>query len=434
MTTAVLLGASFETGNMGVNALTDGAIRCILGAFPNARITILDYGILPRCYTLRCGDRDVTVSAEMLRFSKILWSRGHIVRLIAAAIGVRALRRSTLARRIILANSPLSILTDATIVCAVSGGDSFSDMYGLKRFAYVVLPMVLAAILKVNLVLLPQTYGPYRRTLARFLAAYVIRRSSKVFLRDLTGETTVRRLADNGLPRPVHAYDVAFAVPPHRPAEESDAVDTMRFGGRPVVGMTVSGLLYMGGYTGKNMFSLAAPYPHLVNRLVKHLLDDRGAAVILIPHVFGPGIPENDSDASRLVLEQVAPRGHERLAMIQGQHTHNEIKFLIGRCDFFAGSRMHACIAALSQAVPTVGLAYSGKFAGVFGRVGAADLVVDLTTASEDLALAAVDRAFDMREQIARRLGRCAARAEVFLTTMLLDPVSLPPAPDPEQT
>ena len=45
-------------------------------------------------------------------------------------------------------------------------------------------------------------------------------------------------------------------------------------------------------------------------------------------------------------------------------------KAVIGQCDFFIGSRMHACIAALSQGVPCVGVAYSMKFAGVFDTVG----------------------------------------------------------------
>jgi polysaccharide pyruvyl transferase WcaK-like protein len=38
---------------------------------------------------------------------------------------------------------------------------------------------------------------------------------------------------------------------------------------------------------------------------------------------------------------------------------------------------MHACIAALSQGIPCVGIAYSRKFRGVFETVGLPDMALD---------------------------------------------------------
>ena len=46
------------------------------------------------------------------------------------------------------------------------------------------------------------------------------------------------------------------------------------------------------------------------------------------------------------------------------------MKYLIGQCDFFVGSRMHSCIAAVSQCVPAVSIAYSDKFIGVMATLG----------------------------------------------------------------
>jgi polysaccharide pyruvyl transferase WcaK-like protein len=45
---------------------------------------------------------------------------------------------------------------------------------------------------------------------------------------------------------------------------------------------------------------------------------------------------------------------------------------------------MHACIAALSQGIPTVGVAYSRKFVGVFESIGAGDMVADARTITAD--------------------------------------------------
>ena len=52
-----------------------------------------------------------------------------------------------------------------------------------------------------------------------------------------------------------------------------------------LVGVNVSGLLYMGGYTGRNMFALACDYPALARALVGHFAGLPGCQVHLIGHV-----------------------------------------------------------------------------------------------------------------------------------------------------
>jgi polysaccharide pyruvyl transferase WcaK-like protein len=79
-----------------------------------------------------------------------------------------------LRKRVIARNPWLRDLADADIALAVSGGDSFSDIYGLSRFIYMSLPQLLVLALGRPLVLLPQTIGPMRSWLARRIARHVI--------------------------------------------------------------------------------------------------------------------------------------------------------------------------------------------------------------------------------------------------------------------
>jgi polysaccharide pyruvyl transferase WcaK-like protein len=48
---------------------------------------------------------------------------------------------------------------------------------------------------------------------------------------------------------------------------------------------------------------------------------------------------------------------------------------------------MHSAIAGLSQAVPTAGIAYSSKTAGVFGECGQRERVVDARTQTDEEVL-----------------------------------------------
>ena len=61
---------------------------------------------------------------------------------------------------------------------------------------------------------------------------------------------------------------------------------------------------------------------------------------------------------------------------------------------------MHACIAALSQGIPTVGVAYSKKFKGVFESVGVKDMVVDGRYSDTEAAIERIFQCFESREEI----------------------------------
>ena len=110
--------------------------------------------------------------------------------------------------------------------------------------------------------------------------------------------------------------------------------------------------------------------------------------------------------AIRKFLDQAPQNLRDRLAFIDARLDQNEVKWVIGQCEFFIGSRMHACIAALSQGIPAVGLAYSGKFNGVFRTIGAEDLALDLRQMDIEAVVALVDGAYRSRPEIRASLAR----------------------------
>ena len=63
------------------------------------------------------------------------------------------------------------------------------------------------------------------------------------------------------------------------------------------------------------------------------------------------------------------------------------------------GARMHACIAAFSSGVPVVPMAYSRKFAGLFGTLGY-ERTVDCTAEENEAILEKIARAFEARDRL----------------------------------
>ena len=89
---------------------------------------------------------------------------------------------------------------------------------------------------------------------------------------------------------------------------------------------------------------------------------------------------------------------------MRGLYDQNEIKYIIGRCDFFIGSRMHACIGALSQSIPAIGISYSRKFFGVFESIGVGYLIADPRELTIDETLNVIEKAFMDRKEIKKHL------------------------------
>jgi colanic acid/amylovoran biosynthesis protein len=413
----ILLGVGFTTPNMGVWALASGAIASALHSFPDAKIYLLDYNKDPARYEVKHPYGITDVDLVNIRFSKKLFLQNNIMRLILTAFILRCVPSQRLRDRVFKQNPYLKVINQADIIGSIAGGDSFSDIYGFSRLLYVSLPQILILLMGKSLILMPQTLGPFKGTLAKAIACFIIRRAHKVYSRDNEGILATHTLLgeDNGK---IHfSYDMGFAL---EPQIADDRIPSWLAGidrSVSLVGLNVSGLLYMGGYTMANMFGLKADYRKLVHGIVRHFALKHGANVMLIPHVFGEGDgSESDVTACRDIYQTTEDKLHARLHLIEEGYNHHEIKALIGLCDFFLGSRMHACIAALSQCIPAVGLAYSKKFFGVYQSIAMKDLVIDLRLKDHNSIIEAVDKIYMHRLEFNKQLKdrMQTVRASVF--------------------
>jgi polysaccharide pyruvyl transferase WcaK-like protein len=416
-----LLGASFETGNMGVNALAESSIKIILNRWPEAEIVLLGSGLTPQEQNLPVLDRQVVLKTLPIRFSKNLFLPYHFLKFAAYALLVKILPGRRLKKFVTEHNPYFKLLSQTDFVADITGGDSFSDIYGFRRFFLGFLCKWLVIFLGKKLVLLPQTYGPFKGLLTRKMARYILNKAAVVYSRDRAGVEYVRKAlninTDAGKIRSVP--DVAFVLDARKPDNlDVASLSEICQANTPVVGLNISGLLFNQAHTMKDAFGLKVNYQDLMHKIVKLFVEEEKTRLILIPHVFPQrGLEvENDFYACKNVYEQVPDKDKNRIMLVETRHNHNELKYIIGLCSFFIGSRMHACIAAISQNVPALGLAYSNKFEGVFERVGIGELAIDLRAETEDTILSRIRQAFARRDKIAAELSVMVPRAqkEVF--------------------
>lgn len=286
----------------------------------------------------------------------------------------------------------LRLMRDCDAVLDLTGGDSFSDIYGVKRLLAKLFDkeMVLAA--GTPLVLGPQTYGPFQHRAPQLWVKRVLRRSALVVARDTLSQACAGKLL--GRP-PMLATDVALDLPWSADRYDLPPTDSIR------VGVNASGLLWRGGHTGGNQFGLRADYPRFCRTLLDRLLAEGRYEIHLIPHVIArdPGAADDD-----LAVCQDLAAAYPACHLAPTFTNPVDAKSYISTMDIMIGSRMHATIAAFSVGIPTIPVAYSRKFQGMFGSLGY-PAVVDL--ASMD-AVEAVDQVMGLVRD-AGRLRELAA-------------------------
>lgn len=283
-----------------------------------------------------------------------------------------------------------AIVRRSDLVIDIGGGDSFADIYGPKRINKMFFLKFVAHIAGRPLAMAPQTVGPFTRPLSKMLAKLSMRLSKVVASRDAKSTAAAR---DLGCDKVIEACDVAMRLPYDPPAPRSP-------GGPVKVGINVSGLLMGGGYTGKNEFGLQMDYPALIRGLITYFQNHPdGCEVHLIPHVIvrsGPMQAEDDYTASEKLHAEFPGT-----VLAPAFDSPSEAKTYIAGMDFFMGARMHACIAAFSSGVPMIPMAYSRKFAGLFGTIGY-DRTVDCTTESAPAIHDAIIEGYADRETLQR--------------------------------
>ena len=278
------------------------------------------------------------------------------------------------------------------VVLDIGAGDSFADIYGNKRFGFLWLTKMIAALRGKPLLFSPQTVGPFTRQPHSMLAGVALRRATAIVARDPMSAEAARRLAPDA--RILQSVDVAFALPFTRHAGfGTDRLD---------VGINISGLLFNGGYGGRNDYGLQADYPSLMRRLIAILLDRADVRAHVVTHANAPHLANDDDSrvADQLALE------FPGIVRVPDFRSPSDAKSYISGLDLLIGARMHACIAAYSAGVPVIPIAYSRKFTGLFEGVLDYRHVLPVTGLDTDGAVAFILDRIDRRAELKRDVDR----------------------------
>jgi len=283
--------------------------------------------------------------------------RPHLPRSLAARIGSRLS-----GRRIRFAFDGVEELLDGATRAIEVGGDNYSLDYG-KPYAFLDLDDLLR-----SAGIMPTIWGASIGPFAEdsLFEAEIVRhlaRLDHIFVRESVTLDYLHRL---GLGNVTSMADPAIMMAPRAP--ENPAWDVDAFDGAiglnfsPFQARQLSGSGHAFWQTDADELSALAEFGAQV---VTRLLRDQERPIMLVPHVTAPEIWNDDHALLRAIVRRLEPNEKERVTVLPGSLTAPEVKWAIGRCSVFAGSRLHATIGAVSSGVPTLAFGYSQKARGV---------------------------------------------------------------------
>lgn len=323
----LVLWADSASTNLGVQALAAGSTQLVQAAFPNCEVTHLSYST------------DVDSSL-----------RPGAKNLLLASVGL---------------NRDLSAwLASFDLVLDTGAGDSFSDIYGIRRLMEMSALRLLVQRAKVPFVMGPQTIGPFNSMSGRIIARFSVRGAAAVLARDSDG---FKKLPDVFTGRTFKTSDVAFLIPSNLNVERSGVL------------LNVSGLLW-----NENPHVDYQYYRRQVVEFASSAVDS-GLKVTLLAHVLA----SDNSDSDSLAIRELQRLLGGTVDCYE-PYDLNAARSRIAQAEVVVASRMHASINALSQGVPTVAWGYSDKFRPLLTDLGWS-MYYDLRDKSPNIAQATLD-------------------------------------------
>jgi colanic acid/amylovoran biosynthesis protein len=270
-------------------------------------------------------------------------------------------------------------------------GESLTDYYGQMSLLKCLYPLALGTLLKRKVVVYGQSIGPFDRPLGRIIARFVLNRVSLIIARDEYSMEFLKNYQITKAPT-YHTTDPAFIL---KPASKTRTTKNFQSEGikhsptKVLIGVAASRGSFRRSVSGNG--NIEETYQHFLEVLAKGLdalIEQLDADVIFIPHVISAR--QDDREVARKIYQFI--KHQERVTLVEGEYTTEELKGMIAECDLFVGSRMHANIAALSSHVPTIAIAYSHKMLSLMEGIGLTHYVCNIeTVTAENLTEKVVD-------------------------------------------
>lgn len=241
--------------------------------------------------------------------------------------------------------------------------------------------VLIAKFLGKPVILFPNSVGPFRTWIGRFLARLALNSCVCILIREpisceivdslgikspriLTSDTTLLFKSSN---------DVIFDAASH-----------------PLMG--VSAGVYSHSFSEKEINKYIDAHANALDRAIEKY----GLSVVFMPH-YVSGFKYDDLEICKSILNHMENRKAARIANL---NTAEEFKSLLGQMDLVISSKMHPAVLAASGFVPTLCIAYDHKQSGFFKQLNLTDCILHVHNVLQETLSLKIDHVWSGRDEI----------------------------------
>lgn len=264
---------------------------------------------------------------------------------------------------------------------AILTSDIYIDMAGISfvdnRQLYLpfnVLCILPGILLDKKIIKYSQAMGPFNSTINKRVSLWILPKLDKIIAR---GAITKKHLNQLQLKNVVMGADGAFLLKPTNP--QSIKINKSIFDNE-VVGISPSSVIF------NKCNGINKDYIEIMSKFINELNDNK-YKTILIPHSIRADTNKpknNDLPICKKIYSKINKKDNW---LINEDISASELKYLIGKCDYFVGSRFHSMIASLSMGVPTLVCGWSHKYEEVLDTFELEEYAFDYRNISVNIFL-----------------------------------------------
>lgn len=257
-------------------------------------------------------------------------------------------------------------------------GDSFSDIYGIKKFILYTVPKLIAISNKKTLIIGPQTIGPYKSIISYILSKKILNKASILCVRDKKSYNLAYKMTKRNDIK--LTSDLAMELPFIENKFESEKFK---------IGINISDLLWSNSNTENlKKYQIVVNYKELVKKIIEKF-DNEKYEIHLVTHVY-----EKDDSKGEYALAKNIHNLYPNTILAPKFNNPMEAKSYMSGLDLFLGARMHATIGAFSSGVPIIPTSYSRKFEGLYGSLDY-NYGINLRDTTIDRAISYIDECIE---------------------------------------
>ncbi len=230
-------------------------------------------------------------------------------------------------------------------------------------------------------VMFPNSVGPFRTWMGRFLARLSLNNCNCVLIRDSISYAIVKRLGIKA--SKILTYDTALLYTPQSMKVGNDFP-------RPT--LAVSPGIYSRSLSQMEVDN----YIQAHARALDAAIEKHGFFVVFLPH-YVSGFPYDDLEVSKLILHNM--KNKHRVQIVNTAAV-EEFKRCLDQVDMIISSKMHPAVLGASGYVPLLCILYDHKQTSFFERLGMIDCTLGIRMVSPQNLSSKIDYVWNQNDQL----------------------------------